>query len=195
MKQNRLPTQPNAVMRLAGSAILKLSGWRIEGSFPDIPKAVVIAAPHTSNWDFIIGIAAKSKLELNIHWLGKHTLFRKPFDRLFRWLGGMPVERNSSRGIVEQTIEIFRKKEQFLLGLSPEGTRKKVNRWKTGFYQIAKGACVPIIPVAFDYSKKIVLIGEPLEASGLTESDFAKLRDFYSTVKGRIPQNFNADFS
>lgn len=195
MKQNRLPTQPNAGMRLAGSAILKLSGWRIQGNFPNLPKAVVIAAPHTSNWDFIIGIAAKSKLELDIHWLGKHTLFRKPFDRLFRWLGGTPVERNSSQGIVEQTIDLFRNQEQFLLGLSPEGTRKKVDRWKTGFYQIARGAGVPIIPVAFDYSKKMILIGEPLEPSGSAEKDFAKLRDFYSDVKGKVPQNFNSDFS
>jgi 1-acyl-sn-glycerol-3-phosphate acyltransferase len=195
MKQNRLPMQPNAGMRLAGSAILKLSGWRIDGNFPDLPKAVVIAAPHTSNWDFIIGIAAKSKLQLKIHWLGKHTLFRKPFDRFFRWLGGTPVERSSSKGTVEQTIELFRSREQFLLGLSPEGTRKKVVRWKTGFYQIAKGAGVPIIPVAFDYSKKIVLIGEPLEPSESTEKDFDRLRAFYSDVKGRVPQNFNADFS
>ncbi|MCI0412672.1 lysophospholipid acyltransferase family protein [bacterium] len=195
MKENRLPTQPNAAMRLAGAVILKLSGWKIEGNFPDLPKAVVIAAPHTSNWDFIIGIAAKSKLQLKIHWLGKHTLFRKPFDRFFRWLGGTPVERNSSQGIVEQTIELFRSQEQFLLGLSPEGTRKKVDRWKTGFYQIAKGAGVPIIPVAFDYSKKIVLIGKPLEASGSTEEDFQRLRAFYADVKGKIPQNFNANFS
>jgi len=195
MNENRLPMQPNAGMRLAGSAILRLFGWKIQGNFPDLPKAVVIAAPHTSNWDFIIGIAAKSKLQLKIHWLGKHTLFRKPFDQLLRWLGGTPVERNSSQGIVEQTIELFRNQEQFLLGLSPEGTRKKVERWKTGFYQIAKGAGVPIIPVAFDYFKKIVLIGQPLEPSGSTEKDFERLRAFYSDVKGKVPQNFNADFS
>ncbi len=193
MNGKGLPLRKNAVMRFAGKAILKLMGWKIVGPFPDIPKAVVIAAPHTSNWDFIIGIAAKFELQLEVHWLGKHTLFRKPFGSFFRRLGGIPVQRNSSHGIVEETVAAFRNQEQFLLGLSPEGTRKKVERWKTGFYRIAQGARVPIVPVAFDYSKKSIVIGKPLHPSESIETDFETFRDFYSGAEGKIPQNFSKE--
>src|SRR5688500_6388849 len=126
-------------MRHAGRFVLKvMGGWRVAGPFPDIPKAVVIAAPHTSNWDFIIGIAAKFDLELRVHWLGKHTLFRKPFAPFFRWLGGTPVQMTSSQGIVQQSVSMFENYNQYLLALAPEGTRKRVEEWKTGFYNIAK---------------------------------------------------------
>jgi len=170
---------------------LKWMGWKVQGSFPRTPKAVLIAAPHTSNWDFVIGVAAKFYLELSICWLGKHTLFRKPFDRFFRWLGGIPVQRNASHGIVQQTVENFKRHDQFLLGLSPEGTRKKVDRWKTGFYQMALNAHVPIIPVSFDYSKRIIQIGEAIQPSGSIEADFEKLQAFYADVKGKHPENFS----
>ena len=192
---HELPQKRNAFLKLLASAVLKWMGWKITGPFPNVAKAVVIAAPHTSNWDFVIGIAAKLKLQLHIHWLGKHTLFRKPFAPLFEWLGGTPVDRSSSRGIVQQTIELFNSKGQFLLGLSPEGTRKKVDRWKTGFYNIAKGAGVPIVPVAFDYREKCVVIGAPLYPSDSMEQDFARLVSFYAEREGRYPEKFNKQFS
>ena len=190
MNGKGLPLRKNAFLRFLGSAVLKLMGWRVTGPFPEVSKAVVIAAPHTSNWDFIIGIAAKFQLQLQIHWLGKDTLFRKPFAWLFQWLGGTPVRRSSPEGIVDQTIGLFRNHDQYLLGLSPEGTRKKVDRWKTGFYHIARGAGVPIIPVAFDYATKTILIGEPFRPSESLEIDSVALMNFYSAVEGKFQQNF-----
>ena len=191
MSNSGLPIRKNPFTQFIGSAVLKLMGWKVVGPFPDLPKAVVIAAPHTSNWDFIVGIAAKFALQLHIHWLGKHTLFRKPFGPYFRWLGGTPIERSTSKGVVDQVVEAFKNQQQFLLGLSPEGTRKKVDRWKSGFYHMAKGAEVPIVPIAFDYSRKEIVIGEPLFPSDSMENDFRKMEDFYSDKEGKIPQNFN----
>ena len=194
MSEKDLPVRKNALMRFVGGAILKLMGWKINGPFPSVPKAVVIAAPHTSNWDFIIGIAAKFQLQLQIHWLGKDTLFRRPFAWLFQWLGGTPVRRSTPEGVVEQTVNLFKRHDQYLLGLSPEGTRKKVDQWKTGFYHIARGAGVPIVPVAFDYARKTILIGEPFLPSESMELHFAALRNFYSAVEGKFQQNFNKQF-
>ena len=166
-------------------------GWRVDGDFPRTPNAVLIVAPHTSNWDFVVGVAAKFYLELDVHWLGKNTLFRKPFHGFFRWLGGIPVERTASHGVVQQTVETIQRHEQFLLALSPEGTRKRVESWKTGFYQIAKAAGIPIIPVAFDYAKRIIQIGESIQPTDSMEMDFMKLQTFYEDVKGKRPENFN----
>jgi 1-acyl-sn-glycerol-3-phosphate acyltransferase len=194
MIETGLPLQRNFFMRWLGAMVLKSMGWKIEGVFPSIAKAVLIAAPHTSNWDFVVGAAAKFYLQLKISWLGKHTLFRKPFDSFFRWMGGIPVQRNGSHGVVEQSVERFAAHEQFLLALSPEGTRKKVQRWKTGFYRIAKGAGVSIIPVAFDYATKRILIGEPLHPSDSMERDFQTLQDFYSNTRGKHPEKFSYKF-
>lgn len=191
MNQSELPIQHNFLLRWIGGAVLKMMGWKVDGRLPSIPKAVLIAAPHTSNWDFVVGAAAKFYLELKVSWLGKHTLFRKPFGSLFQWMGGIPVERNASHGMVEQSIRRFQESEQFLLALSPEGTRKRVERWKTGFYRIAKGADVPIIPVAFDYATKQVRIGAPLYLSESMERDFQTFQDFYSHARGKYEDKFN----
>jgi 1-acyl-sn-glycerol-3-phosphate acyltransferase len=190
--KSELPRRRNFLLKNLGWFSLKIVGWRVEGDFPYTPKAVLIVAPHTSNWDFPVGVAAKFYLELDVHWLGKNTLFRKPFDGFFRWLGGIPVERTTSHGVVQQTVETIQRHEQFLLALSPEGTRKKVESWKTGFYQIAVGANIPIIPVSFDYVKRVIQIGDAMNPTGSVELDFAKLQKFYSDVQGRHPENFNS---
>jgi 1-acyl-sn-glycerol-3-phosphate acyltransferase len=190
-----LPRRRNFLLRWIGRTVLRIMGWRIEGELPSVPKAVLIAAPHTSNWDFVIGVAAKFDLELLVSWLGKHTLFRKPFGFFFRWLGGIPVERDTSHGVVHESIRRVQQHDQFLLALSPEGTRKKVKRWKTGFYQIAKGADIPIIPVAFDYSRKVIQIGALLHPSNSIEEDFLILERFYSTSQGKHSENFNYEIS
>ena len=129
------------------------------GDLPNCSRLVVIVAPHTSNWDFVVGIAARLALRLRIHWLGKHTLFRGLFGRWMRRLGGIPINRSAAHGAVEQVIQQFQTHKSFLVGLSPEGTRKKVPQWKSGFYHIAVGAEVPILPIHFDYDDNTWSIG------------------------------------
>ena len=174
-----------------GSAVLRCMGWKIHGPLPSFPKFVVIAAPHTSNWDFIIGIAAMFKLDLHVQWLGKHTIFRWPFRGFFTSLGGIPVDRAESEGIVELMIRRFQNEEHFILGLSPEGTRKKVEQWKTGFYYIAFGAKVPIVPVAFNYSDHTITIYPAFVPSGNLEQDLVTLRSLYSSKMAKYPDFYN----
>ena len=146
MYGNYLP--PNPLIEWVGRNALKLMGWRIEGELPRLDKFVAIGAHHTSNWDFVIFIALKFVLRLNARWFGKHSIFRWPFGGLMRSWGGIPIQRHLSLNMVEQAIQGFRDNREFILVLSPEGTRKKVERWKMGFYHIALGAGVPIVPGA-----------------------------------------------
>lgn len=164
----------------------KLMGWKIEGSFdPSIKKAVVIVVPHTSWHDFYIGIFTRNILKIEINYIGKKELFEGPFGWYFRWMGGAPLDRSSGQNQVEAIAEIFKKKEEFRLALSPEGTRKKVAIWKTGYYYIAVTAKVPIIPVAFDYLTKKVIISEPFYPTGNIDEDTLKLRSFYKSIVGK----------
>jgi 1-acyl-sn-glycerol-3-phosphate acyltransferase len=170
------------VCRLA----LSWTGWRFEGGLPyDLSKAVIIVAPHTSNWDFMVGVAVMWTLGIRVSFLGKHTLFHGPLGWLMRWLGGIAVDRSASSGVVEQTVDRFRSADEMLLGMSPEGTRSQVSQWKTGFYHIAAGAEVPIIPVALDYSRHLILIGEPEMPTGEIDRDIAHLESFYAGVAGK----------
>src|SRR4030042_2574941 len=149
----------NPFFHWLGKFILRISGWRVERKLPDISKAVLIAAHHTSNWDFIIGLMASFVWKIEAFWLAKHTLFRWPLGGFLKWLGGIPVNRNSSYKIVDQVIEAFQNNEKLLITMTPEGTRKKVEKWKSGFYYIAKGAGIPIICVFIDYGRKTCGIG------------------------------------
>lgn len=185
-----VPQSRNPFSRLLGRFTLTLLRWRIEGEFPDHPKLVLIAAPHTSNWDFVIGIAAKLAVGLSASWLGKHTIFKRPFGPFFRWMGGIPVDRSSQHGVVEQIVDFFQNSEKLVLGLSPEGTRKRIEPWKTGFYYIALAAKVPIFPVAFDYGKRAVSLGPVIQPSGDLEKDMQAIRSFYSAAMAKFPQNF-----
>ncbi|MCW5910956.1 MAG: lysophospholipid acyltransferase family protein [Cyclobacteriaceae bacterium] len=171
--------------------IFKLSGWKMEGSFsPEVKKYIIAVAPHTSNWDFVIGVMARSILRLQrARFLGKDSLFKPPFGWLFRWLGGYPVDRTKNNDMVQQVVDIFNRHDQFILAMAPEGTRKKVSKLRTGFYFIAKNAGVPIIPVGFDFSKKCVVIGEPLYASDNLEADFNRLLSFYRNIRGKNPES------
>ena len=170
--------------------VFKLMGWTTEGSFPkDLKKYIVAVAPHTSNWDFVIGIIARSILYLQrAKFLGKSQLFKPPFGWLFRWLGGYPVDRSSSHDMVHQVVSIFNSHDKFVLAIAPEGTRKKVDRLKTGFYFIAKEANVPIIPCGFDYEKKKVVVGAPLYPTENFEADMESLLNFYRKIKGENPE-------
>lgn len=182
-----VPRRGSWLTRGLGKTVLSALGWRFEVHLADIPKFVVIVAPHTSSWDFVIGIAASLALELRTTWIGKHTLFRWPFRRFFRWLGGIPVDRSSRQGVVETVIDLFASREAMIFGLSPEGTRKKVDTWKTGFYHIAHGAGVPIVPAYLDYERRIIGTGKILHPSGDLESDIEILRSVYKGVVARDP--------
>jgi len=153
---------------------------------PDVAKAVIIVAPHTSNWDFVIGAAGMLALDLDLRFLGKHTLFEGPLAPLMRSLGGIPVDRSQpGSGVVEEMAERMRSADRLLLALSPEGTRSAVDRWKTGFHRIALSGGVPIAPVTFDYGRREIRFGSVLRPSEDLESDVRELQAFFDGAQGR----------
>ncbi|MDH0337710.1 lysophospholipid acyltransferase family protein [Metapseudomonas otitidis] len=192
MSGNYLPR--NAFAEALGHAVFRLMGWRIEGQLPPLDKFVVIGAHHTSNWDFVLFIAAKFILRLNARWFGKHSIFRWPFGALMRYWGGIPIRRHLKLNTVEQAIEVFAEHRQFILVLSPEGTRRKVERWKSGFYHIACGAGVPIVPAALDFQHRRIVIGAPFQPTGNEEADLRQLLAFYRPYVPKNPDYaFNGD--
>ena len=168
-------------------SFLKVFGWRLEGRLPDVDKLVVIAAPHTSNWDLPVLLSLAFALRAKACWLGKHTLFRRPFGFLFRWMGGIPVYRSASKNMVAQSVEMFRNSEKLILTIPPEGTRSKVSHWKTGFYYIALGAEIPIAMAFIDYKRKATGVGPTLYPTGNIEADMEVIRNFYATVTAKYP--------
>lgn len=192
MSGNYLPR--NAVAEALGHAVFRLMGWRIEGQLPPLDKFVVIGAHHTSNWDFVLFIAAKFILRLNARWFGKHSIFRWPFGALMRYWGGIPIRRHLKLNTVEQAIEAFAEHRQFILVLSPEGTRRKVKRWRSGFYHIAWGGGVPIVPAALDFQHRRIVIGAPFQPTGNEEADLRQLLAFYRPYVPKNPDYaFNGD--
>lgn len=192
MSGNYLPRNPAA--EWLGRGLLNLMGWRIEGELPRLDKFVAIGAHHTSNWDFVIFIALKFVLRLNVRWFGKHSLFRWPFGALLRAWGGIPIRRDRQRNTVEQAVQAFREHDQFILVLSPEGTRKKVERWRMGFYHIALGAGVPIVLGALDYRNRRVVIGPTFQPTGDERADLAAMLAFFRPYEPKKPQNaFHGD--
>lgn len=172
------------IWRALGRAYLNMSGWRIEGAFPADPKYVVIVAPHTSNWDFMLGVAVVFALELRVSWLGKHALFKAPFKGFLSWLGGIPVNRSASHGVVGECVRAFEDAPTLMLALAPEGTRKGVSQWKSGFYQIACKAGVPILPVGFDYREHVFRLMPLFKPSGNLELDLPLIQALFSDVHG-----------
>ena len=170
--------------------ILKvMGGWKIEGDMPrDISKFIIIAADHTSNWDFVIGMAVKMVLRLKAGFFAKHSLFFWPLGVLMRALGGVPIERSRSGNRVQDAVDKINKSENFVLVIAPEGTRSKVARWKTGFYHIACGADIPVVPVGFDFTNKKVVIGKPMDMTGDIQNDFQKMHQFFVPFEGRHPE-------
>jgi len=175
------------LMRSLAFSILKVFGWRLEGRLPDVNKLVVIAAPHTSNWDLPVLLSLAFALKAKACWLGKHTLFRWPYGFLFRWMGGIPVYRSASQNVVAQSVEMFRNSEKLILTIPPEGTRGKVSHWKTGFYYIALGAEVPIAMAFIDYKRKASGVGPTLYPTGDIEADMEIIRNFYINVTAKYP--------
>jgi 1-acyl-sn-glycerol-3-phosphate acyltransferase len=169
--------------------ILNKLGWMVHADYPDVKKYVVVAAPHTSNWDFPLGILAAKAVNLDIYWMGKQTLFRCPWGWIFRALGGAPVYREQSVNLSQQMAELFARSDQLVLALAPEGTRKKIDHWKTGFYYIARAAKVPIVLGYLDYGHKQVGIGGAFYPGNDIEADFNQIRRFYKNRRGKIPEN------
>jgi 1-acyl-sn-glycerol-3-phosphate acyltransferase len=167
----------------------KLMGWEIIGTIdPEVKKCVMIVIPHTSWHDFYIGLFSRGIIGLEMHWVGKKELFGFPFGAYFRWMGGAPLDRSGGLNKVDSIAAIFQKREVFRMAISPEGTRKKVTELKTGFYYIALKAGVPIVPVAFDYGKKQVRLGNPLRPTGDFDTDLQQLLPFFKGATGKIPQ-------
>jgi 1-acyl-sn-glycerol-3-phosphate acyltransferase len=174
-------------MRGLAFVCLKIFGWRVEGRLPDLNKLVVIAAPHTSNWDLPLLLGVAFALRAKACWLGKHTLFQGPFGFLSAWMGGIPVYRSASQNMVAQTVEMFRNSERLILAIPPEGTRSKVSHWKTGFYYIALGAEIPIAMAFIDYKRKASGVGPTLHPTGDIEADMEIIRNFYANVTAKYP--------
>lgn len=187
-----IPRWGNTFTRWFGLSVLKLFGWKLDVVLPNRPKMVLIYAPHTSNWDFVVGLAAILALQVRVHWFGKHTIFRPPFRNLFIKLGGIPIDRNAAVGVVHQTTQQFSNTPQLLIGLAPEGTRSLAPKWKSGFYQIAQAAQVPILISYLDYKKKVVSLGPLIEPSGDYAADLEKIQSFYRGITPCIPENFAA---
>ncbi len=159
--------------------------WKKEGAAPPIPRYVMIAAPHTSNWDLVITLVLAFAFRIKVFWIGKHTIFKPPFGWICRWLGGIPVNRTRSGDTVAQTVEVFRESKKLILVVPPEGTRKKVRYWKTGFYYIAHGAGVPIVLGYVDYKRKVGGIGPAIMPSGDIGADMDIIKDFYKGIMGK----------
>jgi 1-acyl-sn-glycerol-3-phosphate acyltransferase len=175
--------------------LLMALGWKLEGSMPEgVHQSVVIAAPHTSNWDFPYTLLAAFALNMRIHWIGKHQLFRFPFGFVMRWLGGIAVNRESSNNTVDHCVTLLQSASADLhIVIPPEGTRSKVHYWKTGFYYVALGAKVPVIPGYLDFGQKRVGLGPPFVLKGDIEADMQQIKDFYANFSGKNPQQFVLD--
>ena len=173
-------------------AWFKRQGWTVEGVAPHPRKFVIIAAPHTSNWDFVYFLGAADALDLNLSFMGKASLFRWPFAQAMRDLGGVPVDRSRANNAVEAMIAEFGRRDEFMLTIAPEGTRGKVRQWKTGFYHIAMGAQVPLVCGMMDYRRKVVGLGPALMPSGDYERDMAQLAVFYRACTPKYPDRATA---
>jgi len=185
-----VPVRGNRITRFFGRGYTALIGWRFAGEIPNLPKMVLILAPHTSNMDFIVGLAPLFALALRLSFMAKKPLFWEPFGTYLRWIGGVPIDRAAPGGTVREVIKQFQTREQFLLVITPEGTRTRTKRWKTGFYVIAEKAGVPILPIVFDYSRREVRFEPPLTPSGNMDEDIKFLRSYYNASQARNPDSF-----
>jgi 1-acyl-sn-glycerol-3-phosphate acyltransferase len=180
-----VPRRGNPAVRACGALLLRLMRWRVEGEVPDLPKFVVAVAPHTSNWDFLVGMATMFALDLRLTFIGKHTLFRWPVAGFFRWMGGIPVDRSAPQGLVGEAVRSFDGVPQRILAIAPQGTRSRVERFKSGFLHIARGANVPVVLASLDYEARCVRFGPAFMPGADVEEELRKVEAFFAKVKGR----------
>ncbi|MEP7134736.1 MAG: lysophospholipid acyltransferase family protein [Chloroflexota bacterium] len=168
--------------------IMRLLGWRVEGTLPDLPKYVLIGAPHTSNWDFVLFLGIIFTLRANVKFMGKAELFRNPVGWFFYYCGGVPVDRKKSTGLVEQMVDACNKADRFILTIAPEGTRHQVSDWKRGFYHIARNAGIPIVMAVVDGKKKTVRVGQVFQPTEDMEADMKAIKGYFEGAVGINPR-------
>ena len=184
----RLRGSRSKILRKIARFGINVSGWTIKGKVPDEERIVIIAAPHTSNWDFILAMLAIFGLNIKVRWLGKHSIFKPGFKKFFEWLGGIPVYRDNPSSLIENVVNIVKKERSIVIAMTPEGTRKKVKRWKTGFLRIAKQTHSKILLISIDAPTKSIEIGNIFNPTGNSEEDLAYIQKYYSTFRGINPQ-------
>ena len=182
------PPRINKIQTLLGKFFLTMMGWKVDGSVPNLPKFVLIFAPHTSAWDLPLLLAVSYTLGVKGNWFGKQEIFQWPVGILFKWLGGIPIDRSSPLNTVRQTTQMILECEQIIIGISPEGTRSKSNYWKTGFYYIAHKTKVPILLAYLDYERKVGGVGPVMEITGDIETDMKFIRKLYTGITARHPE-------
>jgi len=187
---NSVPRRGAKIMQFIADGMFKSAGWKITGEIPNEKKFIVVVAPHTSNWDFILGLMTLFSLRMEIHWMGKHTIFRKPFGGLMKWMGGIPINRTSASGVVSETVSAFKENEKLVISIAPEGTRKKVNKWKMGFYFIANKAEIPIVIAKIDYGKKEIEFGPKIDLTDDRDGDIKKIMDCFKNVTPKHVDKF-----
>lgn len=183
-----LPTRDYGVINRIAIKILTWRGWSIEGELPSQPKLIMAVAPHTSNWDFFVGIAAMFSLQLKISFLGKASIFRWPVKSLLIAMGGIGVERSHSHGVVEQIVEKIKHSDSFILAIAPEGTRSKTTQWKTGFLHIAKQANIPVVPVSLDFAKKNIFFHPAVNITDDISQELIEFKQIFVDVCAKNPQ-------
>jgi 1-acyl-sn-glycerol-3-phosphate acyltransferase len=167
---------------------MRIAGWRVDGNLPPLPKFILIGAPHTSNWDFVLFLGVIFTLRANVRFMGKAEIFRGPFGWFFRYCGGVPVDRKKATGLVDQMVEACNGSDRFILTIAPEGTRHHVTEWKRGFYHIAKGAGIPIVIAIVDGKHKTVRIGQVFKPTGDIEADMKTILGYFDGIIGINPR-------
>ena len=180
-----VPRRGSRALAAFGRWLLRSIGWRIEGEIPNLRKFVIAVAPHTSNWDFVVGAAAMFALDLRLTFIGKHTLLRGPFAPVLRWMGGVPVDRSSPHGVVGDSVRSFAEVDRRVLAIAPQGTRKPVPRFKSGFLHIARGAGVPILLAALDYGTRTVRLGPLVTPGEDVEAERERIEGMFAGVRGK----------
>ena len=180
----RLRGKRSILLRKIARFGINISGWTIKGMVPDEERIVIIAAPHTSNWDFVLAMLAIFGLNIKLRWLGKHSIFKPGFKIFFKWLGGIPVYRDNPSNLIDNVVKIVKKEKSIVIAMTPEGTRKKVKRWKTGFLRIAKQTHSKILLISIDAPTKSIGIGKIFNPTGNSEDDLAFIQKYYSSFRG-----------
>lgn len=173
-----------------GKTYLWLMGWKLEGAKPPFKKYVILAAPHTSNWDVPLMLSMSYIYGIRVSWIGKHSLFKGPLGPFMRWIGGVPVDRRARHNAVQQMVDEFARRDELCILITPEGTRSRAEYWKSGFYRIAEGADVPIVLGLLDFKRKVGGLFEAVHPSGDIKADMDQIRAFYRDASGKYPANF-----